>query len=559
MFNKLIRRKILGCFLLIFLLLTFSVQAQELFEITSDDIILNEPDFSDYIKNKMPQLNKELLNLNREMPISRLKVDFKNFGQFWLSISDYYLRKGISHNKIKQLEKDALRIREKIFKQANLRSPRAMRFVIEYKFQKKNIEHAELMIETLESDLGILFQVLKGSDVTSPFNQATDLKSYAGLMVNEIQKLKANGAEYFDDFEDAIDAGGEQFEDPKSKHLKKLFLDLGIEISGAFHMKTEFSKAMSSFWDGIVRLYNYELYVMENKQITPATLLGTLFSILILIGLYYLIKRILNQIFGDGGYAFALNTLSKYGFILVILVVSLQGIGLDLAKITILVSALSVGIGFGLTTLVSNFIAGIIILIEGSISKGDKLEVGDLGIVDVMVIGIRKSILRTLDGVDVVVPNTELVSKEVVNLTHKDNSVTRNRMPFSINPHVDFKKMEEVAIATCIETLGGEDKVIGKRPFILVKELSHADLVCELVYNLDYEKNFIPDRIFKTALLNAFYENGLDIFTAPVTPVEMVKDEAAANPNVKQVPSDSPEADEEKAPEKTESPEAEKE
>ncbi len=127
-----------------------------------------------------------------------------------------------------------------------------MRLILRYKFLKKNIDHSFLTIDTLDSDLGILFQVLKDAKTTSPYDEATDLRSYSGMMVNEIQKLSTKGEDYFSDFEDKIDLDVSKIEN--GKHLKKQFLNLGIEISGAFHMATEFDKGVKSLWNGIVKV-----------------------------------------------------------------------------------------------------------------------------------------------------------------------------------------------------------------------------------------------------------------------------------------------------------------
>jgi len=91
----------------------------------------------------------------------------------------------------------------------------------------------------------------------------------------------------------------------------------------------------------------------------------------------------------------------------------------DLNRFTLLAGALGVGIGFGLQSIVNNFVSGLVLLFERPIKVGDRIEVGQL-LGDVRHIGMRASVVRTLTGAEVVVPNGNLVSNEVTNWTLSD-------------------------------------------------------------------------------------------------------------------------------------------
>jgi small-conductance mechanosensitive channel len=95
--------------------------------------------------------------------------------------------------------------------------------------------------------------------------------------------------------------------------------------------------------------------------------------------------------------------------------------GIGGGQMAVLAGALGVGIGFGLQNIVNNFVSGFILIFEQPIKVGDKIEISSLGLMgEVRRIGIRSSIIRTFDGADVVVPNSNLIQSEVINWTLSD-------------------------------------------------------------------------------------------------------------------------------------------
>lgn len=111
---------------------------------------------------------------------------------------------------------------------------------------------------------------------------------------------------------------------------------------------------------------------------------------------------------------------STYYFVLVIgFFIALSQTGVDLSQVSLIIGALGVGIGFGLQGIISNFVSGIILVFERPIQEGDTIEVGPL-LGDVTSIGIRSSKVRTYDGSEVIVPNNNLISNEVINWTLSD-------------------------------------------------------------------------------------------------------------------------------------------
>jgi small-conductance mechanosensitive channel len=154
------------------------------------------------------------------------------------------------------------------------------------------------------------------------------------------------------------------------------------------------------------------------------------------------------------GVPYAVTASLHYGIVFLGLLAAVAAAGIDLSQFSILAGALGVGVGFGLQNVVNNFVSGLILLFERPIQTDDVVEVGSLlGVV--RRIGIRSSTLRTLDGAEVIVPNANLISDQVVNWTLSD----RQRR-IEIRVGVKYGSNPEQVLALLLEVAAADDRIL---------------------------------------------------------------------------------------------------
>lgn len=162
-----------------------------------------------------------------------------------------------------------------------------------------------------------------------------------------------------------------------------------------------------------------ELFRLSGNPVTPASILGLLGSLIfaVIAGRWAasLAKRFLSSRGGEGT-AYAVSRIAQYLTVCFVVLVGLDNFGLSLSSLTAVGAFLSVGVGFGMQNIVQNFVSGLILLVERPIKRGDIVRTGDtLGVVDE--IAMRATRVLTRDGEAIIVPNSDLISNRVVNLS----------------------------------------------------------------------------------------------------------------------------------------------
>jgi small-conductance mechanosensitive channel/CRP-like cAMP-binding protein len=190
-----------------------------------------------------------------------------------------------------------------------------------------------------------------------------------------------------------------------------------------------------STWAGLSQLLNTPLIVAGKNQFSLATIV---FLIILLLGVFFssralsewIKQRLLMRLGFDTGTRETIAALIGYLLAALGFVIVLQTAGLDLSSLAVLAGVLGIGLGFGFQNLVSNFVSGLTLLFEQPIRVGDFVEVsGLLGTVEK--ISIRSTIVRTLDGIFVIVPNNRFVENNIINWSYRDPQ-SRIHLPIGV-------------------------------------------------------------------------------------------------------------------------------
>ncbi len=233
------------------------------------------------------------------------------------------------------------------------------------------------------------------------------------------------------------------------------------------------------------QMLNKSLFELSGVPVTSWDIIQGLFILIF----SYIIARFLENVLiklntsSEGKIPPAVYTLSRIIFYLIIVLggfSAFASIGVNFTNLAIVAGALSVGIGFGLQSVVNNFVSGIIILFEQNIKKGDFVEL-DSGLKgSVRDINVRCTIVNTLDNLDIIVPNSELVASKVTNYTLHE-PIVRIHIPFGVAYASDKEIVKKAVLEAARRVEITYDDGANRRPQVWLTGFGDSSLNFELV------------------------------------------------------------------------------
>ena len=239
----------------------------------------------------------------------------------------------------------------------------------------------------------------------------------------------------------------------------------------------------------------------------PVTLGSILKMVLILIfgwAISRFIRHLLDRLksrrqFANSPAVYTLGRLFHYIIIFIAVMAAFGSIGLDFSNFALIAGALSVGIGFGLQSVVNNFVSGLILLFEGSLRVGDYIEL-DTGLRGVVKeVNTRATVVRTNDSIDVVVPNSQFVTSQLTNWTLRE-PLARFRIEFGVAYGSDKELVREAAL----EAAKRVDYIVHNMPSrpveVWLTDYGDSALVFQLLAWVSKAGVMRPERVRSTVL-----------------------------------------------------------
>lgn len=257
----------------------------------------------------------------------------------------------------------------------------------------------------------------------------------------------------------------------------------------------------------------YSIFKIGGLEVTPLFLIkATIFVVLLVTAsnLFQrlLLSRILRHLSIAESLKFALGRFATYTIIFGGLFVGLQSLGVNLNSLVVFGGALGVGVGLGLQNVVSNFVAGIILLLEQPIRIGDRIETKDT-FGDVVRIAARSTWVRTNDNVVIIVPNSDFINNPVTNWTANDPQV-RVGVPVGVGYSSKPEQVREILLAAAREH---PDVLADPAPDVIFED--YGDNSLDFVLRVWTEKHSHTPQVLKSdlyfALFKRFAEAGIEL------------------------------------------------
>lgn len=238
-------------------------------------------------------------------------------------------------------------------------------------------------------------------------------------------------------------------------------------------------------WKDTLVIGKDPLFTIGNTNFTLFRLLGLLLIIAAVLQIAKITKRSITKLNPDDHAVYFLGRLAGFFVWIIGALISLNFIGFELSSFAFLGGAVGLGLGFGLQNILSNFVAGIIILFEKSLKVGDIVELQSSVTGKVAEINLRYTRITTSDAIDILVPNSEFISGRVVNWTFTD-PIRRIHVPFSAAYGTDKEAVREAGIAAALslDTTINDD---AHRPDVWLVRMGDNALEFELVVWINQE------------------------------------------------------------------------
>ena len=242
----------------------------------------------------------------------------------------------------------------------------------------------------------------------------------------------------------------------------------------------------------VIYLFGFSGFISSNLESIHFKIAGTEYNFLLVIQLIFAIifaivlamslvafveRRLMNVKSLDRNLRAMINKVIKLIIYILAVIIALDSIGLDLTFLSVFGGALGIGLGFGMQKITSNYISGFTILLDKSLHIGDILTIGEhYGIVTG--IKTRYTVLRKLDGVEVIIPNENLIAENIINHTYSDRKIR-----VGIDVGIGYSSSIDLASNIMLAAAKSQDRVIDDpEPTVYLQNFGDSSINLTLVF-----------------------------------------------------------------------------
>jgi small-conductance mechanosensitive channel len=330
---------------------------------------------------------------------------------------------------------------------------------------QKSIDRLNSLVSSSQNDLQL--QILKLQVTLSREKETLPPEALSHLLSKQkaMEKLSANNIEYISKLQTIEQLISRFIDEIHEKRKSIQFMDLAKAAALTIDKKLDF-----------------EIYVIDDKSITIKKILLAL--IILSVGLFlanlfskFVAKRLLSKTRLDESAKAAIHKVSFFLLIIILVLYALHTVHIPFTILTLLGGAVAIGVGFGSQNLINNFISGFILMFERPIKIDDIIEVDNI-IGRVQHIGTRCTQIRTQANLNILIPNSSLLEKNIINWTLSDDVV---RCIVSVGVAYGSSTRETVkALKKALE----EYELILKKPepVIVFKDFGDSALIFEVYF-----------------------------------------------------------------------------
>jgi small-conductance mechanosensitive channel len=310
-------------------------------------------------------------------------------------------------------------------------------------------------------------------------------------------------------------------EDEIDTYISPLLLDISKKYLGQIKTLTGASK--QEVMDAVYQTWAFVNKPIFNINDTPISIFKMTMALLVfifgfIVGALY--KRKINKLaYSKRSFTPSTKTiLANLGYYLIVTIaffMALNIIGVKLSSIALVAGALSVGIGFGLQNIVSNFVSGLILMFERSVKIGDYIEVDNDTRGYVTDIRMRSTTITTNENIDIIIPNQNFIQNNVINWTMSDN-IRRFSVPFGVAYGTDAHQVMQIIKDAVLNSEYRDDIVENseRQTRVIMTQMADSSVNFELLVWIKGDMLHKPKRTaseFLVLIYDALYANNIEI------------------------------------------------